>query len=68
MANDPVCGMTVEEKSAAGIAVHSGKNYYFCSPKCQHEFEANPVKYAENGKAFAEVSHAQNHTRDNGMV
>ena len=68
MANDPVCGMTVEEKSAAGIAVHSGKTYYFCSPKCQHEFEANPVKYAENGKAFAEVSHAHNRSRDHGMV
>ena len=68
MANDPVCGMTVEENSAAGIAVHAGKNYYFCSSKCQHEFEANPVKYAENGKAFAEVSHAHNLSRDHGMV
>ena len=68
MANDPVCGMMVEEKSAAGRAVHAGKTYYFCSSKCQHKFEANPAKYAEGGRAFAEVTHAHNHSRDHGMV
>ena len=67
MANDPVCGMTVEEKSAAGIAVHAGKTYYFCSPKCQHEFEANPAKYAEGGRASAEASHGHNHAHNHGM-
>ena len=67
MANDPVCGMTVEEKSAAGIAVHVGKTYYFCSSKCQHEFEANPTKYAEGGRASAEASHGHNHAYNHGM-
>ena len=67
MANDPVCGMTVEEKSAAGRAVHAGKNYYFCSPKCQHEFEANPAKYAGGGRASAEASHDHNHAHNQGM-
>lgn len=66
MAIDPVCGMNVEEKSAAGNAVHSGTTYYFCSPKCQHEFEANPAKYAGISKAAHTHDHAQHH--DHGMA
>ena len=61
MAIDPVCGMNVEEKSAAGNAVHSGTTYYFCSPKCQHEFEANPAKYAGISKTVHTHDHAQHH-------
>jgi len=66
MAIDPVCGMNVEEKSAAGNAVHSGTTYYFCSPKCQHEFEANPAKYAGISKVAHTHDHAQH--RDHGMA
>ncbi len=66
MAIDPVCGLNVEEKSAAGNAVHSGTTYYFCSPKCQHEFEANPAKYAGISKAAHTHDHAQHH--DHGMA
>lgn len=66
MAIDPVCGMNVEEKSAAGNAVHSGTTYYFCSPKCQHEFEANPAKYAGISKAAHTHDHAQHH--NHGMA
>ncbi len=70
MAIDLVCGMTVDEKSAAGNVVHSGKTYYFCSPKCQHEFEANPTKYAGSGKASAETAQdgGHNHSHDHGMT
>lgn len=53
MAIDPVCGMTVDEKSAAGTAVHAGTAYYFCSENCLHKFEANPAAYVPGG------SHAQ---------
>lgn len=66
MAIDPVCGMQVEEKSAAGNAVHSGTTYYFCSPKCQHEFEANLGKYAGISKTAHTHDHAQHH--DHGMT
>ncbi|MBS1246042.1 MAG: copper-transporting ATPase [Proteobacteria bacterium] len=45
MATDPVCGMTVEEKSAAGKAMHAGKAYYFCSTQCHDKFVADPVRY-----------------------
>ncbi len=32
MANhtDPICGMEVDEKSAAGQSEHEGQTYYFC--------------------------------------
>jgi Cu+-exporting ATPase len=47
MATDPVCGMTVDEKSAAGSAEHQGNTYYFCSSHCLHKFQAAPEKYAQ---------------------
>ncbi|MBI2288955.1 MAG: YHS domain-containing protein, partial [Betaproteobacteria bacterium] len=45
MAIDPVCGMTVDEKSAATTRVHAGTTYYFCSTHCGAKFEANPASY-----------------------
>ena len=66
MAIDPVCGMTVDEKSATGTTVHSGKTWYFCSSHCQHEFEANPGKYAGNDKTSTETSHSHDHAQHHG--
>ena len=45
MAIDPVCGMTVEEETAAGPAVYGGAAYYFCSPQCLRDFEADPRRF-----------------------
>ncbi len=45
MATDPVCGMTVDERTAAGSAEHQGEHYYFCSTHCLHKFEAAPENY-----------------------
>ena len=42
---DPVCGMTVDPRSAAGSHEHGGKTYYFCSKHCLHAFKADPDKY-----------------------
>jgi len=47
MARDPVCGMNVDEKSAAGTAVHNGKKYFFCAAHCKAQFEKAPDKFAE---------------------
>jgi Uncharacterized conserved protein len=47
MAKDPVCGMEIEESSAAGTADYKGKTYYFCSSQCQTTFEADPKSHAE---------------------
>ncbi len=42
---DPVCGMTVEEETAAGTHTHDGIAYYFCSNGCVVKFKADPDKY-----------------------
>lgn len=59
MAIDPVCGMEVEEKSAAGKSEYKGKTYYFCAPGCKSAFDKDPEKYL-NGEAPA-GSHGQHH-------
>ncbi len=42
---DPVCGMTVDPARAAGQAEYQGKTYYFCNPRCEQKFRAQPEKY-----------------------
>lgn len=42
---DPVCGMTVEVAGARHTVKYDGRAYYFCSPGCKREFEAEPEKY-----------------------
>ena len=48
MARDPVCGMDVDEQSAAATAEYQGKTYYFCAPGCKKAFEKEPEKYVQN--------------------
>lgn len=43
---DPVCGMTIDDKSAAGTSQYQGQTYYFCSSDCKSEFDENPSEYA----------------------
>jgi len=45
MAKDPVCGMSVDEKTAKFKSEHMGKTYYFCSQMCKTTFDKNPMKY-----------------------
>jgi YHS domain-containing protein len=45
MAKDPVCGMSVDEKKAAGSSTYTAKTYYFCSASCKTDFDKNPSKY-----------------------
>ena len=47
MAKDPVCGMDVDEKTAAATSVYQGKTYYFCAKRCKEEFDKNPNKYVK---------------------
>jgi Cu+-exporting ATPase len=42
---DPVCGMTVDEKTAKHKYEYMGKTYYFCNASCMQSFKANPQKY-----------------------
>jgi YHS domain-containing protein len=46
---DPVCGMKISKRKAAGAVEHHGKLYYFCSKGCREKFEKEPKKYVETG-------------------
>lgn len=45
MVTDPVCGMQIDERNAAGTSVYHGKTYYFCSSGCKAAFDKDPAKY-----------------------
>jgi YHS domain-containing protein len=45
MARDPVCKMSVDEKTAKLKSEHKGKTYFFCAPGCKKAFEEAPEKY-----------------------
>ena len=49
MEKDPVCGMMVDLKTAAGKSEYKGKTYYFCSPGCKVAFDKDPEKYLKIG-------------------
>lgn len=54
---DPVCGMTVQTRSAKS-AVHEGRVFYFCSRDCRERFEAVPESYlAADRSTPAEKEH-----------
>jgi Cu+-exporting ATPase len=42
---DPVCGMTVDPKRAAGSFTHEGQEYFFCSRGCRERFKADPQRF-----------------------
>lgn len=45
---DPVCGMNVDPANArGGSATHKGATFYFCNPKCNERFKADPEKYLD---------------------
>jgi YHS domain-containing protein len=54
MVKDPVCGMEIDPKTAAGKSDYQGKTYYFCSSGCKKAFDKEPQNYV--GKA--EDSHS----------
>jgi RND family efflux transporter MFP subunit len=48
-AEDPVCGMEVDQKRAAAAgrkSEYKGTTYYFCADDCKHDFDKEPAKYA----------------------
>ena len=56
MVKDPVCGMMIDPKTAAGTSVYQGQTYYFCSAGCKAEFDKSPQKFT------AKTSPAQSHS------
>jgi adenylate cyclase len=42
---DPVCHMAVDPERAAGMIVHEGSRYYFCSVHCVRRFAVEPTQF-----------------------
>ena len=42
---DPVCGMELDVRDAAGSTNHNGDYRYFCSPACKLRFLEDPEIY-----------------------
>ena len=47
---DPVCGMNVDPKNAAGKSNYNEAAYYFCSTHCKTKFNSNPESYLSDKK------------------
>ncbi len=45
LAKDPVCGMSVDEKTSKLKSEYKGRTYYFCSQSDKATFDKNPTKY-----------------------
>ena len=43
---DPICGMTVDPKTAETSSEFSGMTYYFCCGGCKETFDREPHKFA----------------------
>jgi P-type Cu+ transporter len=55
---DPVCGMTVDPKRAAGSVAYQAQTYYFCSQGCAAKFQADPEKYLHTAAALVKMPEA----------
>ena len=72
LVKDPVCGMTVDPRTAKHRADHSGETYYFCSAGCRTKFEADPERYvpavaaaaAKTDPSACNCGHDHHHTDD----
>ncbi len=53
MANDPICGMYVDEKHSHLESTKNGLHYYFCSPSCKIQFEKPEKEMREMKKELA---------------
>lgn len=47
---DPVCGMTVDPETAAGLFEYKGETYYFCSLHCLQKFRDDPERFLTAGQ------------------
>ena len=54
-ARDPVCGMTVDPRSARHVAEHGGERFHFCCAGCRSKFLADPERYLGGSAAKAAV-------------
>jgi Cu+-exporting ATPase len=51
---DPVCGMTVDPRSAAVSFEYQGKTYHFCSKGCLQKFREEPERFLKKPPVLSE--------------
>src|SRR6266436_3983606 len=51
LAQDPVCGMTVDPKQAAGSFEYNGHTYFFCGLGCLEKFQTDPNSFLQSSSA-----------------
>ena len=51
MTRDQVCGMDVDEKTAAAKSEYADDTYYFCSRQCKEKFDSDPESYVSRTDA-----------------
>ncbi|MFQ5409243.1 MAG: YHS domain-containing protein [Anaerolineales bacterium] len=61
MAKDLVCGMEVDEKSAAATSEYQGQTYYFCARGCKVAFDKEPEKYLHGASDHGEHHDHEHH-------
>jgi YHS domain-containing protein len=67
---DPVCGRNLDEtkaRAAGHFKEIDGKTYYFCSPKCQQQFEMVPERYASREDQASEPQIAKQESEVSGV-
>jgi P-type Cu+ transporter len=67
MAKDPICGMDVEPKTAAGSYDYKNQMFYFCSVHCLEKFKADPEQFLE-AAAHEHNAHAPERRASEGEV
>ena len=45
VAEDPVCRMEVNKRTAPATSRNAGRTYYFCSQGCKAAFDKDPAKF-----------------------
>ncbi|MEW6061140.1 MAG: YHS domain-containing protein [Bacteroidota bacterium] len=59
MAKDLVCGMKVDESTAAAKTIYKGMTYYFCAHGCLRAFLQEPEKFLQ--RQMEAATHNSNH-------
>lgn len=47
MVKDPICGIDIDPRTAAGQSEYQGQIYYFCSLTCKEAFDKEPHKHVQ---------------------
>ena len=55
---DPVCKMTLKDRNAAAASNYMNTTYYFCSNRCNEEFDRNPESYSRENVSGMHIKKA----------